>query len=68
MYIMSLIIKLYLNGEFKILKICVILRRAKFIVKCLSEYYAVRSPKIDNSWDVINPIPSISTLIVTAHL
>lgn len=65
---MSLIIKLYLNGEFKILKICAILRRAKFIVKCLSEYNAVRSPKVYNSWDMINTMPSTSTLIVTAHL
>lgn len=61
---MSLIIKLYLNGEFKNLEMCVILRRAKFIVKCLSEYNAVRNPKIDNFWDMINPMSSISTLIV----
>lgn len=43
---------------------CVILRRAKFIVKCLSEYNAVRNPKVDNFWDMINPMSSISTLIV----
>lgn len=64
MYIKSLIINLYLNGEFKNLKMCVILRRAKFIVKCLSEYNAVRNPKVDNFWDMINLMSSISTLIV----
>lgn len=28
----------------------------------------MRSRKVGNSWDLINPMPSTSTLIITAHL
>lgn len=35
---------------------------------CLSEYNAVRSPKVGNSWDMINPKRSKSTLNITVHL